>query len=291
MANIDAGALWAQANRPSFYVDTSGLDAAIHKAQLWSTRTLAQAVNTALLEVAYEAKNTMPYVTAETIDMELGMTVTAVIGKRGKPLSLKRAKNRIYSGDSMGTEQQDVELAKLIILARANLAGLNRKLGTGSVSNYNVSTNNRYALTKDDLRGGAMDSLINQMIRSRRKSGNFLMAGWTPAIRALLQVTSNRWRKGRSPPVEGSGQYYGADLGYATPAQEGSLTVAGVIANLVGAQGKNAASFAQALQRYGLWPTQAAVDKEAKAQAEYYLMKSGDEELRKEWNASAGGRS
>lgn len=261
-------------------IDTSGLNRGIGLAMQYSKRTPAQMVNTVALEVAYNAKFNMPFVTAARIDTELGVDYTARIGLRGKPLSTKQARNRKYSGNVMGTKQAKVPLAALIIMARA-------KPG----SNYNVSTNNRYALAKNPFKGfsralGAfkMTELVNNMIRGRRGSGNFLMAGWTNAINIMRQYSVNKYRRGGGPPVEGGKNYYGAPLGDAKPARQGETTAICIIENLIGYEGKNAFSFNKALQLKGAPVLQQAIDGEGVKQMNYYLKKSSDVELVKPFN-------
>jgi hypothetical protein len=260
-------------------IDARGLNQALMLAQEFSTRTPAEAANTSGYEIAVNAKNTMPFVTTGTMDAELGTISTPIMGKRGKPLSQKKAKNKIYSGGKMGDIVKGVPLAVLIVVARA-------KPG----SNYNLTTNNRYALAKNPFKGvsraageAAMAALVDVMIRNRHRSGHFLMAGWIPAVRELANYTVNKFSK-RSTGTAGSGgaNYFGPNLGSAMPASQGT-SVSCTIENNIGYSGVNAASFNRALILYGTGPLQTAVDNEGLDQANYYLKKAG-EKLEYDWN-------
>jgi hypothetical protein len=265
-------------------------------ASLYTKRTPAQAVNTAGLEIAYNAKFTMPFVTAARIDLELGTMAIPRIGisgrvlrqfdKRGKSI----AKNKTLYGTTMGRYEatKEVPLTVLIIAARA-------KPG----SKYNLSTGGRYALAQNPFKGFSralgqfkMTALIDTMIKRRHSSGGFLRAGWTPAINALLPLSVNKWRLGAglpAPPMENdhSGVFH-SEFGGATPADENaaSTTAWCVIENNIGFEGLNAASFNRALWEYGAVPLQRAVDNEGAKQMQYFLDKSGEElaaRVNKEW--------
>jgi hypothetical protein len=275
-------------------IDASKLNEGLALAAQFSKRTPAQAANTAAYEVAINAKNTMPFVTAARIDTEMGTVVAARIGVRGKPLSTKNSKNRFLLGERPGT---DVErpLATMIVLARMNLAGLPRKAGTGTTSNYNVSTNNRYALPGYSPKGvpraawaATIRAFVDSMIKNRRRSGHFLMSGWIPAVRALGPLTKNQWRRGSEgvgPPLEGSNFFYtDADVGSAVPAIEGSTSAACIIMNNIGGEGRNSYSFNKALWEQGALPFQRALDGEGAKAFAYFFMKQ-EQELARQVNA------
>jgi hypothetical protein len=257
-------------------IDLSGLNRGVQLGMLYTKRTPAQVCNTTGLEVAIGAKNNMPFVTVERIDTELAVIVTPKIGKRGKPL--KRGKN--YTGGLGTSRNPDVPLAVLIMQARSN-----------PNSRYNQLTNNRYALSGSPFKGvspatgrAAMAALIHTMVANRHRSGHFLMAGWIPAIKALLPYTANRYRRGGSRPLDGAKSAFGSELGDAKPALEGDTRAACVIENLIGYEGKNAASFDRALQLYGVPGLQQSVDTQGVIAMNYYLKKSSDAELVKPFN-------
>lgn len=254
-------------------IDMSGLQRGLHFAQQYTNRTPAQLVNTTGAEVAIVAKNTMPFVTMPTIDAELAVIKVPRIGKRGKPL--KKSPN--YKGGTGTSKNPAVPLSVLIIQARA-------RPGSG----YNQSTNSRYAIRASPFKGvsraagrAAMAAAESRMIKTRHSSGSFLKAGWIPAVRIMLTYSVNKYRRGSSagPPLEGAKSYFGANLGSATPAQAGSTNATCIIENLIGYEGKNAASFNRALQLHGLPTLQAAVDGEGAKNMQYYLDHSAKEEL------------
>lgn len=244
-------------------IDASGLNRALALGQEFSKRTPAQACNTSALEVAIIAKNTMPFVTVPRIDKELSVVTSPVIGKRGKPLKGKN--NRIFGANVDLSKNPDVALAVLIIQARSN-----------PNSRYNQLTNQRYALPGSPFKGvsreagrAAMALLVHKMIAARHKSGSFLKAGWIPAVEILRPFGVNKYRRGTVH--EDASPNYAGDLGYAQPARGGEPAAQTVILNNVGYTGKNAASFNQALQKYGAPLLQDAIDGEGRRAMQYYL--------------------
>lgn len=257
-------------------IDMSGLNKAVALGMEYTKRTPAQVCNTTGLEVAIGAKNNMPFVTVERIDTELAVIATPKIGKRGKPLK----KGKVYSGGLGTSRTPDVPLAVLIVQARAN-----------KNSRYNQLTNSRYALTGSPFKGvspaagrAAMAALVHVMVANRHRSGHFLMAGWIDSIKELLPYTANRYRRGGSRPLDGAKSAYDSNLGDAKPAKEGETNASCVIENLIGYEGKNAASFDRALQLHGGPGLQASVDTQGVIAMNYYLKKSSDAELVKPFN-------
>jgi hypothetical protein len=265
---------------PIYKIDASGLNRGLDLARDWTKRTPMEAVNTASLEVAIGAKNRLPFVTVGRIDTELATIKTEVIhiGKRGKPH--KKTKNRFSGGLGTSTKHPDVPLAVLIVQARAR-----------ATSTYNQLTNNRYALAQSPFKGVsrqagrlAMRLAVSRMIARRHSAIAFLKAGWIPAIKKLLSVSNNKWRRGGAA-FDGSGAFYGGALGTAKPAVANYYALC-TIENDIGYEGLNASSFNHALQLYGGPALQAALDDEGAKQLQYYLMKSGDEELARKVNAA-----
>ena len=263
-------------------IDTSRLNLGIQKGLRWSHRTPAQVVNTCACEVAIVTKNTTPFVEVATIDEELGTVVTAIIGARGRPLSTKKAGNRL----NLATKTvpflrngvvKDVPLAVLIVQARAN-----------PNSNYNQSTGWRYALTQSPFKGlsramGAfkMTWIISNMIAGRHRSTHFLMSMMIPAVKMLLPLSNNRWRRGSGasaagPPLEGNAQYFGGDTGGAIRAREGALQATCIIYVNPGG-GKNAASIERAIQAHIAPAMQSAVYGEGTVQMDYACRKAAEE--------------
>lgn len=231
-------------------------------ASKYTKRAPADTCNFVGKEVAFGAYANTPYVTAPKIDAELDVIVSPVIGKRGKPL-----KNRKQY--SIG-KAQNVPLAALIIQARAN-----------SRSRYNVLTNLRYALSGSPFKGvsrqagaAAMAALIDNMIKSRRRSVSFIRAGWVRAMKVLKSLTPSRFGGKSGIPSNAN-----EALGDVIPAQQGRTETFCLIENDVGLEGKNSESHNRALQQYGAPALQMAMDMEGRKQMDYVLKKMGREEL------------
>ena len=253
---------------PTVRIDSTGLNRGIVKASKYSKRTLPQIVNTSAYWIARNAQKAMPFVTAQKVDTELGTIVTPKIGKSGKVLSTKSARNRTYSS----------ALATLIVLARTNKG-----------SHYNALTKGRYALPS--LRGmsasgfqATLAALVHKMIAARHRSGHFLRAGWIPAIKKLMSKNVARFNRGGTWVDDNSGGGF-RQLGDATIAQEGVKCQA-TIENQVGMTGIQAESFNRAMLLHGTGPLQKAMDVEGVKQMEYALRKYNEElaeTVRKFW--------
>lgn len=251
----------------SAVVDHSKLTAGLEAAAKYTRRSLAQMVNTAACEVAIGAKNGMPFVPMGRIDAELAVITVPRIGKRGKPLKTKSN----YAGGMSATQRNNsAPLAVLIIQARSN-----------RLSRYSFLTAGRYYSGRSPFYGvsraqgaAAIAAAVSRMIKARHSSTHFLMSGWLPAIKRLLPLSANKWRRrSAGPPLDG--HPFDESLGDATPAREGGFAVIAVIENLVGMDGKNAASFNMALIKYGTEPLQRAMDNEGARNLEYALSKMG----------------
>ena len=256
-------------------IDSRSLVQGLGAAANYTKRTLPELINTSAYWVAVNAKNAMPFVKPEKIDAELAAVKAPVIGKRGKPLKRMLFKGR----KGPGQRTEGAPLSVLIIQARANPESV-----------YNVLTSGRYALSKSPFAGvsraagrAAMRKLEDKLIKLRHKAGKFLLAGWVPVVRALFPLSKQRFIRGNGAPLEGARNYYGSDLGSAKPALGDGWAGFAVIANEVGAKGKQAASFNRALWLYGGPAAQGAVDREGKQQAEFAL-KRYEEELAREFN-------
>jgi hypothetical protein len=243
-------------------VDTTGLNRSINEAAKYTKRTLPEIINTSAYWIAVNAKNTMPFVTAERINTELAVIKHPVIGKRGKPL-----KNKFTLGGGMVKLKSGkmVPRAALIVMARANPG-----------SNYNKLTNNRYALSKNPFAGvsreagrAAMRLLVDEMIKSRRKSGHFLVAGWVPAVRKMKPYAVQKFMRG--VPTGAPKEYYGGNFGDAMPAIKEDPMPSASIENDIGMEGINQKSFNQALMRYGIPSLQAAITREGVNNMQYAL--------------------
>lgn len=258
-------------------IDASGLNRGLALANQWTKRTPAQSCNQAALEVSLAAQKATPFVTPEVVDRELAIIATPIIGKRGKPTKKK------YLKAFKTVDNPEVPLAALIVAARAN-----------PNSHYNELTASRYKLPSNPFKGvpravgrWLMKSLIDRMGKARHSSGHYLQAGWVKAIRGLLR--SDRGRKyggSGNAGVKPTGGNW-ENLGDVKPAQAGQPVAYAMIENSVGGEGANFESHNRALNQYGGPALQHALDNEGAKQMEYFLKKSGQEELanpvNKEW--------
>lgn len=258
-------------------IDSKNLTAGIAAAWKYSKRTMPEIVNTAGYWISVNALHNTPFVAVERINTELGVIVTPKIGKRGKPLSTKSAKNRVYS-----SRVGDVPVAALIVAARANPS-----------SHYNQLTGGRYKLDKNPFKGvsraagrAAMAALVHRMIAARRSSVRFIGAGFVKAIHDLKAFAAQKFLKGGPSPSEGDKDYHGADLGEGIPGEVSSLTPIAYVRSYVGTEGANAGSHNRALLTYAAPALQQATTQEGEYQANYALRKMAEElkeETDKHW--------
>lgn len=243
-------------------VDMTGFNRGFALASQYTSKTPAEAANFAGKEVAFGAYQNTTFVQPQTIVSELEVLETPVIGKRGKPLKNKKK--------FVAAEKPDeVALAVLIVQARAN-----------PNSRYNQLTNKRYALSGSPFKGvsreagrAAMALAVDLMTKSRRKATHFIAAGWLESIRILKSVLPSKYNSTRAF-VAGQGE----KLGTAAPAQSGQYVATCTIENDVGLEGENAASHNRALLQTAP-ALQRAIDTEGVKQMNYYLRKTGQEEL------------
>lgn len=249
----------------------TGFNRGFALASQFTRKTPAQACNYAGFVIAIKAQKNTAFVTPQTVDSELAVISMPVIGVRGKPL--KNRKNFFGKvGTAKGSELHEVPLVVLIIAARARPG-----------SKYNELTNNRYALPSWPFKGinkraGAwlMSTLVNSMVKNRHRSGHFEAAGWIDSIRILLLVD-----KGRAGGFAKATDYadYGSPhgLGDASPAKEG-YAASCTIENDVGLEGQNAANHNRGLMIQAP-ALQSAVDEVGREDLNYFLQKTGREEL------------
>lgn len=233
-------------------LDLSGLNDALSRAQRFSKRTPGVAANTAAFFVMRGWVRDVRKVPIGTIDTELGSATVLVRKQRGSGYRRAR-RTRQMTGGRMGTEVTTVPLVLLIVLARANLAGLNRKLGTGKVSNYNITTGNRYALMRKPTKA-EYPGVVSRMIKGRHSAAAFLAASGLPIIRDLERVIDARYRRGAPPrdrDVETAARHSLVDKATVAPAPaEGEIAFC-YAELLLGMAGKNAESINRALHQIG----------------------------------------
>lgn len=159
------------------------------------SRTMpSEALAKSVAFVVKDAKARTAYVPPDRIDTELAVQVTPVIGARGKPLSTKYAKNRVYNANgtgSGGNPYPEVPLAWLMIGARANVG-----------SKFNASTSGRWAIAGGHpFKGhsvsefaGIMSQLVSRMVKSRRSSTHFFEQSWNAVLTALAPFVPARYQ-------------------------------------------------------------------------------------------------
>lgn len=202
------------------------------------------------------------------------MDVTPVIGKRGRPLSMKYAKNRLYSANltpSGAGAFKNVPLSWLLISARAL-----------QTSEYNIGTSWHWLIGGGihPLKGHAvsefasiMQAIISRMVKARHSSTHFLQSCWIPAIRALEPFADRSAVRGRAASAgPRSNEKFVPDSGSAIPAVEGVLYAVAEIINAAGMKGYGDAldrKHNEALWLYGGPALQEAIDDEARNTMQY----------------------
>lgn len=259
-------------------VDATGLNKGVALAMQYSRRTPAECCNFVAKEVAFGAFERTPVTGAARVDEDMGKIVLPKIGKRGGIIKGTQLRSGKLIKVKRKNKTVEVPLAVLIIQARARPG-----------SHYNDLTGGRYALTQSPFKGlsqaagaAAMAAAESVMIKGRRRSASgFIRAGWLKAIQVLKNLSPRKYggSSGRIP----SGQNVEA-LGEVIPARKDSADTFCQIENDVGLAGKNSASHNRALQQYGAPALQAAMDKEGRVQMDYFLKKSGAEDLAKPVN-------
>lgn len=245
----------------SVSVDMRNFNRGFNLAMEYTSRAPALACNFAGKEVAFGTFNNTPVTTPQRVDTELLVIKNSVqaIGKRGKPI-----KKIVTTYNSTGA---------------MNLVNLRAWAG----SKYNIQTNQRYFIPGNPFKGlkveareRALAAYADAMIKSRHRSANgFIRAGWLNSIKTLKALVPSRY--GGLAKME-SGQNIEA-LGSVQPAQSGQSNATCVIENDVGLEGQNAESHNKALQQIGGPALQRALDNEGRKQMEYFLKKSGREDL------------
>lgn len=258
--------------QPIIKIDATGLNCGIALAQQYSKRAPAEGCNFVAKEVAFGAFKNTPVTGAARVDADMQKIASPKIGKRGGIIK----GNQLRSGNLKKVNRKGkitmVPLAVLIIQASVSPG-----------SRYNDLTGSRYARTQSPFKGvsreagrAAMAAAENQMIKGRRRSASgFIRAGWLKAMKILKSLSPSKYGGNSRIP---SGQNVEA-LGDVIPAKSGKTETFCQIENDVGLAGKNSASHNRALQKYGAPALQAAMDREGKVQMDYFLKKSGKEDL------------
>jgi len=243
------------------------------KVQGRTVRTFAQIVNHALYSVALRAQHYTPKATATlvegdrgTIDVSMNVTVNFVTTKLGKKVPARKPGKFSYGPGRY--REEEISLAKLIVLARADISKQGRATGR---SNYNVLTNDRWRLPKDALKGkGTIDAMMYRMTAARHSSSALLKAGWKPAIDTLRPFLSRNQLGGALPAPERFA--YNQDsgrLGMAIPAKEGWVCWGRIENNVGGGGSKLDERQRKALFEFGTAPLQRALTEETEEMMAY----------------------
>ena len=258
---------------PKVTIDATKLNRGFALAREYSTTAPADACNYTAKEVAFGAYENTPVTTAARVDREFLIDTQPKIGVRGKPLKGKKILKggKVVNYERHG-ETTEVQLAVLIAQARAN-----------SSSKYNIATGFRYYLPRSPFAGvsraagrAAMASLIDSMLKGRRRSASgFLRAGWLASMTRLKRLVPAKYR-GKSD-VTTSGQNVD-ELGTVIPAKKGESKTFCQIENDVGLDNKNP-NQNKALIEIGSPALQRAMDTQGQKEMDYFLKKSGKEDL------------
>jgi hypothetical protein len=207
----------------------------------------------------------MPHSTASQIQQEFAVQKLPVQGISGRNL-----KNKFfYKSGKANIRGREVELAVLIIQARAR-AG----------SKYNSRTGSRWQIPEHPFKGlpralqhQKMAALIDRMIKGRDSSTHFLAAGFIAPTKAFAAAMGRFHGSGGKNMPGGKESRSEANLGAGIPAKDGTYLAIGRILNLIGTQGKNAASMNRALFMHGEPTLQRAIDREGQAQMDWAMKK------------------
>ena len=270
----------------------------------WATNKLPEdIVLSSAYWIAKMARDTTPRVSVSKIDTALGLLVSPVRGKSGRLLSMKQAKNRMYSGHATvvtlrkrgGKNQfRPAPLAAMIVQASVwpGMTGVPMKA-------YNKLTNMRWQRDRSPFATGkgsgreagraAMRMAIDRMLKARHSSTVFLASGWGVVAKRLLGMF-----KGSKPPSFGEGVMQKGRLkesfGAVTVLSTGTkyaMRIENMIGMLPGKKGANAANYNRALHEHGGPALQAAVDaRGAELVARYWPREQAAFEKR--WRAAVG---
>lgn len=220
----------------------------------FSSRTLGEQCVTSLGIICSNARRETPFTEVGRIDAELEVTASPGLLKSGLPSKAKNRQREVVTVPEGG-------LANMIVIARMHPG-----------SNYSLLTGNRWGLDKPDTHGKAafmafVQAASSRMVRGRRSSTHYLMAGWIEPIRLCL---ASPLFKGKYRTLK-AGNAGSFALDHRDPMQLGGMTielgadaVTVTAVNEVGA-GSNAVldeKHRAALIRYAGPPLQQAIGKE-----------------------------
>ena len=229
-----------------------------------SKNTPAESVNKTALFVIRDAQKHTPFVEQSTIDTQLEVSTTPVIGNRGKPLKGKVT----YEVPSLG-------FADKIVMARMN-----------PDSKYSLLTGNRWPVRKIRIKDFAkaygdenavqmfmevIQPITDRMIRARHSSTHYLEHSWADIIKKILPFVPVKYRSGLEPqPSEPNSLTLPS--GEVIPAMPGGAIVRCIVSNKIGTAGPNAVLYEKhnAAARAILIPIlQQSIDREFESKMKY----------------------
>ena len=182
---------------PTVQLDTRNFMRAFEVLHRNSKTQPTQALAKAVAFVVADAKSHTPSESIGQIDTELAVEVTPRIGKRGKPLSQKKAANKDYKVNGLGQRGDpdvfpEIPISWLIIGARA-------KPG----SKFNQSNSNRWFIAGGHpLKGqkvanfaNVMNNFIGRMVRGRHQTPHFFEQSWNGILVKLVPMVPTGFRK------------------------------------------------------------------------------------------------
>lgn len=242
-------------------------------------RSPATIVNTALYSVALKAQQRTPKADFGQILVSLNADVNFVINRKGKSVPAKKGNKFVYFGgkyDFNCPQNLTTPLLKLLVLARANISSQGRQTGT---SRYNELTAGRWALSKDQLKGGnaKIEQIAEGIVSARLSSSALFKSGWKPAMDILRPYIAANQIVGGTRGERFSYNKNLDRLGTAIVAKDG-WRCQGMIENHVGLHGGPLGPKQMAnLIYYGSGPLEQALAEE-RGLMEKKLRKWGDDE-------------
>ena len=264
-------------------IDDSGLKEIVRRAGRFSRRLPAEVANTTVFFVSRSWSRNMHRASTSSIDAELRTVASPRLLKSGR---VSRAKNprKVFAGGINAKYSTTVDLATLIVLARANLTKQGRATG---ISGYNARTSNRYAMAAAELAGKhggwktKLAALAHKLIATRHKSTAFLASSVKGIIAGLEPFVPAKYRRGADSP--GEVRNAGLDKGHAEAAKPDQAQAQALISldvGTAGTPGNLLPRLNEAMFRFGGPALQAAVNDEAARTARFVGEKEWEELVR-----------
>lgn len=204
-------------------VDTRNLVGALNVLRQYSRQEPSESLHRAVAFTIKDAKDHTPFTEISQIDTDLSVQTTPVLSTRGKRkgLPLKSGKSNVAVTEG--------GLATKIVLARLH-----------RYSNYNLLTDQKYALDKASFSPGAgeagfwakVEQVAQRMAKSRHSSTHFFQVSWNAVLAALAPFVPSSYRG--AVLTWSGGRQVPAELGYVSPARANDPQAVCVIENRLG---------------------------------------------------------